>query len=116
MGTVRKGSRGRGAQEKHGAGRASRMLPNSQDTSETTLAQHKVSGEKRRDPPIPEQWANAMFDLVSADDSTSNPIFKPEEPKKSKKTLSFTPPSKGSSVRAGSGGVQPTRQAGLGSN
>ena len=37
VGTVRKGSRGRDAQEEHGAVPAKRMLPNSQDTSETTL-------------------------------------------------------------------------------
>ena len=37
VGTVRKGSRGGGAQEEHGAVPPWRMQPNSQDTSETTL-------------------------------------------------------------------------------
>ena len=37
VGTVRKGSRGGGAQEEHGAVTAWTMLPNSQDTSEITL-------------------------------------------------------------------------------
>ena len=56
----------------------------------------KNIGDKRRDPPIPAEWANAMFDLVSADDCTGKPIFHPtqefiDQPSHQKKTLSFSP-------------------------
>ena len=57
----------------------------------------KKIGEKSRDPPIPEKWAESMFDLVSAHDSSNKPIFNPtqvfmEDPgKKTKQVLSFTP-------------------------
>ena len=56
----------------------------------------KKIGDDRRNPPIPSEWANAMFELVSAEDSTGTPIFHPtqefiEEPSRQKKKLSFSP-------------------------
>ena len=56
----------------------------------------KKIGDDRRDPAIPRDWADAMFELVSAEDSTGTPIFNPTqefiaEPSRQKKKLSFSP-------------------------
>ena len=56
----------------------------------------KKIGDERPDPAIPDLWAKAMYELVTADDSTGKPIFQPtmmdmEQPAKQKMTLSFSP-------------------------